>query len=115
MFRGKLGKGRIQPKRDGSMNLLEKTYAVHLEGRKQAGEILRYDFEPEKLRLADRTFYEPDFRVQLADGAIEFHEVKGHWEEDARVKIKVAAEQHPYRFCAVTRKKKNDPWATEEF
>jgi hypothetical protein len=27
----------------------------------------------------------------LADGQLQAHEVKGHWEDDARVKIKVAA------------------------
>lgn len=96
-----LARGRTQPKRDGSMNKTEARYAGELERRRQAGEIVRWDFQPEKLRLADRTFYEPDFRVVMPDGLIAWHEVKGHWEDDARVKIKVAAELHPYRFIAV--------------
>jgi hypothetical protein len=116
-----LGKGRTQPRRDGEMNDYERAYAGALEARRLAGQIARFDFEPEKLRLADRTFYTPDFRVLLPDGAIEFHEVKGFWQEDARVKIKVAAEHHPYRFVAVVLKKipKRDGggWTstTEEF
>jgi hypothetical protein len=99
--------------RDGSMNKTEAAYSQHLEALKQAGMIARWDFEPEKLRLADRTFFTPDFRVILADGTIQFHEVKGHWEDDARVKIKVAAEMHPYEFLAV--QKKGAAWKQESF
>lgn len=31
---------------------------------------------------------------------MECHEVKGFWTDDAKVKIKVAAEQYPFRFIA---------------
>jgi len=108
------GRARTQPKRDGAMNKLETRYAAELEARRLAGEIASWSFEPEKLRLADRTFYEPDFRVVLADGLIEFHEVKGFWEDDARVKVKVAAEQHPYAFVGVTHSKQAG-WEFERF
>lgn len=112
------GRARTQPRRDGSMNGLELAYSQELERRRIAGEILRWDFEPEKLRLADRTFYTPDFRVILLDGEIEWHEVKGTWVggEHNRVKIKVAAEAHPYRFVAVMARAKRDGggWTTEE-
>lgn len=111
------GRARTGRRRDGEMNKTEAAYAQHLERRRLVDEIDRWDFEPEKLRLADRTFYSPDFRVVLADGSVEFHEVKGFWEDDARVKIKVAAELHPYRFVAVRVKPKRDGggWAEEEF
>lgn len=104
-------------RRDGEMNKTEAAYAATLAARKLAGEIDRYDFEAVKLRLADRTFYTPDFRVILADGTEEFHEVKGFWEDDAKVKIKVAAELHPYRFVAVyvVAKKNGGGWKSEEF
>ena len=70
--------------------------------------------EAVKLRLADKTFYTPDFVVIRADGGIELHEVKGHWEDDARVKIKVAATQHPwFRFLAVKAGKTG--WQYETF
>lgn len=110
-------KARTIPKRDGSMNGFEKRYAAHLENLRIIGAINRWDFQPEKLRLADRTFYEPDFRVIEKNGLIEMHEVKGHWEDDARVKIKVAAEQHPYRFIAVKVNsiKNGGGWLIEEF
>jgi hypothetical protein len=53
----------------------------------------------------------------LASGELECHEVKGHWQDDARVKVKVVADQYPLRFIAVTAntKKSGGGWAVEEF
>jgi hypothetical protein len=105
----------------GSMSTLEKAYDVHLKERLNRGEIERYDFEPEKFRLADKTFYTPDFRIVYPDLSIEFHEVKGSWaapnQDKSRVKVKVAAEMHPYQFVAITResKKNGGRWIREEF
>jgi len=87
-----------------AMNKLERDYSVFLEKSRLAGHIARWDYEPEKLRLADATFYTPDFRVIYPDGTIEFHETKGFIRDDAMVKIKVAAEQHPYKFLMIRRK-----------
>lgn len=85
----------------GTMNKTEAAYAAILSKRMMVGEVLWYKFEGFKLRLADKTFYTPDFAVMLADNSLECHEVKGHWEDDARVKIKVAASLYPFRFIAV--------------
>lgn len=89
------------------MNKLEAEYAsAVLEPLHLAGEIVHYAFEPLKLRLADRTYYDFDFLVQTGDAALEAHEVKGFWEDDARVKFKVAAELHGFlRFYAITKEK----------
>jgi len=96
----------------GQMNRTEHQYAQHLDIRKAAGEILEWHFEPLKLRLADRTYYSPDFMVILPEGWIELHEIKGFWEDDARVKIKVAAETFPYfRFISIKRVK--EEWKYE--
>jgi len=102
----------------GSMNKTEQEYALYLEIRKRAGEIVDYGFECYKLRLANRTFYTPDFYVQTAEGFLDFHEVKGFWEDDARVKIKVAAEQYPqHGFVAIKKVAKKDGggWKEEQF
>ncbi|MGN6121698.1 MAG: hypothetical protein ACTHOJ_01950 [Sphingomonas oligoaromativorans] len=100
----------------GEMNQTEERYARVLEARKIAGEVAWYAFEGIKFRLADNTFYTPDFAVMLTDGALEAHEVKGHWEDDARVKIKVAASLYPIRFIAVQApKRKGGDWSREEF
>jgi len=97
----------------GVMNKTEAAYGKRLELLKGAGEVLWYRFEGMKFRLADKTFYTPDFAVMLADGTMEIHEVKGFWTDDARVKIKVAAEMYPMRFLAI--KKKAGGWEMEDF
>mgnify|MGYP003599191267 CR=1 FL=1 len=104
--------GRSRPA-SRRMNKTEAAYASRLGLLKAAGEIVDYKFESINLRLSDKTWYKPDFSVYLPNGAMEFHEVKGHWEDDARVKIKVAAEQYPHRFVAV--KKDKDDWRFEIF
>lgn len=98
----------------GAMNKLEQAYAEHLNLRKLAGEVLGWWFEAVNLRLAKNTHLRIDFMVQLADGSIEFHEVKGHWEDDSRAKVKIAASQYPlFRIVAVQRRK--GEWIFEEF
>lgn len=101
----------------GQMNKLESDYLrTMLEPRKASGEVSEIKFEAVKLRLADNTFYTPDFSV--AADCLEIHEVKGHWEDDARVKWKVASEMYPeYRFFAATRRKKKNGggWEIEEY
>ena len=100
----------------GKMNGLEKRYAAHLELRRQTGEIADWKFEPLKLKLAPATFYGPDFGVQRLDGSVELHETKGHWEDDARVKVKVAAAMFPwFRFVGARWDKNVKDWKFEEF
>ena len=106
-------RGEDRARTPGKMNKTEQTYDRYLGALKAAGEILWYRFEGIKFRLADSTFYSPDFSVMRADGLLEQHEVKGFWTDDARVKIKVAAEQFPVRFVAV--KKKGSGWEREYF
>ena len=80
------------------MNGTEAKYAWILEGRRLAGEIQRYEFEKITLKLGADCRYTPDFYVVNREGEIEFHEVKGFFRDDAKVKIKVAAENFPFRF-----------------
>lgn len=101
----------------GSMNKTEAAYDITLREKALAGEVLWWRFEGLKLRLADNTFYTPDFAVMAGDGVMECHEVKGFWTDDARVKIKVAASQYPFRFRAVKAlpKKAGGGWEVETF
>ena len=98
------------------MNGLEKRYNAHLEMRRLCGEVVFYEFEPWKLKLAPATFYNPDFSVLMPSGRIELHESKGHWEDDARVKFKVAAERFGqwFDFVAAIWDKRNKIWQFEE-
>lgn len=99
----------------GTMNNLEKDYSEFLLLRQRAGEITEFKFEGIKLRLAPKTFYTPDF-VVVTEESIELHEVKGFWEDDARVKIKVAAEMFWwFRFRAVQRPSKTKGFVYEDF
>jgi len=109
----------------GMMNKVEQDYHNHLSLLKIAGEIQDFAYEPEKLRIGDNCQYTPDFRIiRSEEGAIEFHEVKAGWksketgkvkphvEDDALVKIKAAAEMHPYKFIMVW--KENGQWHKKE-
>jgi len=101
----------------GTLNKTEQAYATLLKDWQQCGIVAWFKFEGVKLRLADNTFYTPDFAVMLADGHMEMHEVKGFWQDDARAKIKIAADMYPFRFVAVRPKPKKDGggWDKEEF
>lgn len=116
-------KARTQPSRGtGRMNKTELRYASYLESLQLQGVIVMWRFEPLKLRLADRTFYEPDFMVITDEGMIELHEVKGRpgagpggWMDDARVKIKVAAEIFPEFLFVGASGLKSGGWKIEQF
>lgn len=98
------------------MNGLEARWAGRLEAMKRAGQIVFWKFEAVALRLADRTTYNPDFYLMLPDGSIGFHETKGFWRDDARAKIKMAAEQFPeWFFVAVQWDRKTEEWTFERF
>lgn len=83
----------------GEMNKTEERYDQHLKSLLLSGSILWYCFEGIKLRLADHTFLTIDFAVMRADGVLELRDVKGAKaivSDDARVKMKVAAEAFPF-------------------
>jgi hypothetical protein len=86
-------------KRKG-MNKLETAYSALLEAQKACGEIEWWAFEPFRLKLADATYYRPDFGV-LRKGQLEFHETKGYFREASRVRLNVAAAHLPFPFYLV--------------
>lgn len=124
-----------QPNRSGKMNGTEALYASHLATLKLVGSIKDYYFQPINIRLAKNTFYQPDFMVVSESGEMEFHEVKAGMrnkqkpkrnpelapafvpivEDDALVKIKVAAETLPLRFLMVWQDKKTGHWMGKEY
>lgn len=96
---------RAQKRRQpGEMTKTESRYAEVLEGMKLRGEIQEWAFEVERLVIAKNTQWTPDFRVIMADGTIVFVEVKPSGyknipnQDKNTVKLKVAAELHPYIF-----------------
>lgn len=111
---GRFALGRLKT---GERNKTEQAYENLLTARVHVGDVAWFKFEGVKLRLADNTFYTPDFAVMLANGQMEMHEVKGFWQDDARAKIKIAAEMYPFPFLAVRMRTKKDGggWAVERF
>jgi hypothetical protein len=110
----------------GRMNGYERSYSQLLDSKLAAGEIAGWFFETRKFRLADDTWYTPDFEVLMADGAIEYHEIKACQkngkvlvEDDAQVKLKVAAEMYPHftfrRVALWRRKMHKDVWKIETY
>jgi hypothetical protein len=95
------------------MNKLEANYSRYLDAQKQVGRIIWWGFEKIRLRLAEGAWFKADFFVVKADGAMEVHEVKGFWREAARLRIKVAADNFPFKFIAVTHEKGR--WCYESF
>ena len=104
----------------GEMNKTEKAYAEHLEKLRLDGAVVWYKFEGLKFRLADNTFYTPDFVVMTATGELEVHEVKGSsyiFQDDAKVKVQVASEMYPLKFFVAFPQKgsRNAKWNLVEY
>jgi hypothetical protein len=103
--------------RDGKMNKTEARYAEHLAAEAHAGRVLWWAFEAIKLKLADNTHLTVDFAVMRADGTLAMHDVKGAraiYQEDAKVKNKVAARLFPFSFAVVYPNKTTGGWDIEE-
>ena len=115
-------------RKPGERNKTEAAYEAHLALLLKAGEICGFGFETIKIKLADNTWFHPDFLVQAADGVMELHDTKGAkkkhkadgsaysapWiEEDAKIKLKVVAELFPFRVFAVFKTK--DGWIKQQF
>lgn len=107
-----IAKGTL-PDLFAGMNKTEKRRAIELEALKRDGAIHSWAYEKVTLKLADDTRYTPDFFVVELDGSIRFEEIKGFWRDDAKVKIKVAAQQFPFRFVSLVASR--DGWERTDF
>lgn len=108
--------GRLK---QGQKNRSEQRYEDEvLRPALMAGSVLWYRFEGVKLRLADNTFLTVDFAVLPASGVLEMHDVKGAraiYADDAKVKMKVAAEAYPFAFkVAFPPARKGAGWEIED-
>jgi hypothetical protein len=84
---------QVEPKYKSKM---ERDYAALLDARKRHGIIAAWRYEAVGFRLANNTFYYPDFMVILSDGIIEFHETKGFDRQGkGKAKWKIAAGMYP--------------------
>jgi hypothetical protein len=95
----------------GAMNKTEAAYAAHLEAERRAGRISGFLFEGVTLKLAKDCRLTVDFAVMDAAGVLEMHDVKGGaavFTDDAKVKMKVAAERFPFAFKVAMPRRKRD-------
>lgn len=113
------------------MNSTEAKFAAFLAGEKLAGRIADYRFQPITLKLAEGLRYTPDFLViensleytcYEIKGAKKKKDSKGEWhgewtywaEEDAKIKIKVAAQVFPELHFFVAFQPSRMPWLFQE-
>lgn len=99
-------------------NKWEQEFGEVLRQQQQTiGLIAWYQFEALRFRLADGAYYKPDFVALTTTGSLIAYEVKGMWREAARVRIKVAADRHPFKFVAVRKKlvREGGGWEYEWF
>lgn len=96
----------------GEMNKTERAYSELLDTRKLI-DVAAWWFESWTFKLAHDCRYTPDFAVLLRDGSIELHECKGHMEDDALVKLKVAARMLPF-VVRLARIAEQGRWKIEE-
>lgn len=122
----KFGRGRRRV--PGEMNKTEAAYALHLEQMKRSGLIEWFSYEGIKIKLADKTFFTPDFAVMMPNGLIELHDVKGTTrdkttkqskpfvhDDGSTIKIKVAAELYPFAFVVTWFDKQYGEWRQNRY
>lgn len=121
-------KAKAFPRRQpGVMNKLEERFWFLVSDLISSGQVLFYNdenaelkpsqirYEATTLKLAKDLRYTPDFQIIDSEGYIWFFETKGFWRDDARAKIKMAAEKfQEYRFVSASWKKSTG-WTFEEF
>ena len=106
--KGLFALGRLKT---GERNKTEQAYEDLLQDQKSSGEVLWYSFDSVKLRLANNTFLSVDFFVLTKDYRLQAVDVKGSMAiitDDAKVKMKIAAEKFPWEFFYAIPKPKRD-------
>jgi hypothetical protein len=105
---------RLTRHKTGEMNGQELEFYNSLDLRRLAGEFTHVYFEQVTLKLAPDLRYTPDFAVYDAAGLLAFYEVKGgFFADDAKVKIKMAAQIFPMHSFHLARKIRG-AWIIEE-
>ncbi len=95
----------------------EANYYRYLQLLKDRGDILEFGYEPERFMFTSiqrgTRSYLPDFRVEWADGRVEYHEVKGYWTSQARTAVKRFAKFYPQHTLVIIEKAQYDEFTVE--
>lgn len=92
----------------------ETYYAARLEAQKHIGQIIGWDYESDRLKLADSirggkdktrdSWFRTDFTVYHAGGFVSWDEVKGGWMTEAgRLRFRWLCERYPVRWLRLWR------------
>ena len=77
----------------------ERKYAFYLECSRGVQSIIDWEHEPETFWFEGikrgTNNYKPDFKITFKDGTIEYHEVKGFYDNKSLTKIKRMKKYHP--------------------
>lgn len=101
----------------GQMNKTEERFAQMLELERYAGRVKWWKFEGIKLMLAKNTSITVDFAMLPDTDILTMIDVKGSKAmvtDDARVKMKLAAELYPFVFKLAYPMAKGEGWDIEE-
>lgn len=101
----------------GQMNKTEERFAQMLELERHAGRVKWWKFEGIKLMLAKNTSITVDFAMLPDTDILTMIDVKGSKSmvtDDARVKMKLAAELYPFVFKLAYPRAKAEGWDIEE-
>ena len=101
----------------GQLNKTEERFAQWLELERHAGKVQWWRFEGIKLMLAKNTSITVDFGVLPDTGILTMIDVKGSKAmvtDDARAKMKIAAELYPFVFKLAYPRAKGEGWEIEE-
>lgn len=119
--RARFGKGAAaKPRKAGEQSKHERAYEDHLRSR-LLHDVLWFAYEGVNLKLADGSYYKPDFCVMLADGTICMDEVKpgsinakGELRtvigDVSALKLKLADERFPFCFRLISVVKGRQDW-----
>ena len=118
----KTGAARMQAlgrMKTGEMNKTEARFAQFLELERHIGRVQWWKFEGIKLMLAKNTSITVDFAVLPDTGILTMIDVKGAkalFTDDARAKMKVAADMYPFVFKVAYPQPKGEGggWTIEE-
>ena len=116
----KTGSQRMQAlgrMKTGEMNKTEARFAQLLELERYAGRVQWWKFEGIKLMLAKNTSLTVDFAILPETDILTLIDVKGSKAmvtDDARAKMKIAAELYPFVFKLAYPRPKGEGWDIEE-
>lgn len=84
----------------------EYVYALFLEKCANDKKITKWEYEPKTFVFKNGLTYLPDFRITKTDGVVEYHEIKGWFDERSKKKISLMKKEYKNVILKVIDEKK---------